>query len=179
VFVESNPLSNRPKSPFACKGLSKTMTHPKPAREICHPIDFTSDDIAQLPATATLPPRSSKRLSTGHMSTDDAVLARAWSQAAGAVTEYYVGLLEDGGECILLTTDMGRPKEDESSARWLIWCDAGWVLTKLAGTRSSPAKHASMQDALQSIAALSETEMRSVVSYAEAILMSVDQETFE
>jgi len=36
-----------------------------------------------------------------------------------------------------------------------------------------------MQDALQSIAALSETEMRSVVSYAEAILMSVDQETFE
>jgi hypothetical protein len=115
-----------------------------------------------------------KRVSASGISAEDKILASAWSQVAYAITGYHVGPLEDGGECILVTTGVS-PNEAEANARWLIWRDRGRVLARRTGLGDAPAEHVSMQEALQAIAALSGAEMRSVTLIAEAMLRFINE----
>jgi hypothetical protein len=125
------------------------------------------------PLISVDPEPKSMAVSHGDISVEDTVWVEAWSQVARSVSGYNVGSLEDGGDCIRLTT---RSDSDDADAEvhWLISRDSGRVLARGPGTGRCPADHDSMREALQSIAALSATEMRSVTLIAEAMLLSLE-----
>jgi hypothetical protein len=106
---------------------------------------------------------------SGMLSTSETMLAEACSHVCPAITGCLVGTIEDGGACVIVTLG-AQPSGGETGARWLIWRDGSRLLARSCGTQRPPAEHASMWDALQIVAALSDAELLSAALLAEAML---------
>ena len=103
----------------------------------------------------------------GRLCQADVILVDACSSVSRSILQWHIGPLEDGGDCVVLT---------EADARWIIRRCAGRVVVRRAGAAGAPVTHDSMVSALQSVAALSDDELRSMLLIADAMLLAVDDD---
>jgi len=103
----------------------------------------------------------------GRLCQADVILVDACSSVSRSIVRWHIGPMEDGGDCVVLTA---------ADARWIIQRDAGRVVVRCAGAAESPTTHDSMVSALQSVAALSDDELRSMLLIADAMLLAVDDD---
>lgn len=115
--------------------------------------------------------RLSPRRVPSEISLDERRLAEAWSGIAAAVSGFYLGLTEDGDDCIVLSMKSDLP-DAESDRRWLIWRSRRTFLLRRAGVTGAPVECRSMHDALQAAAPLSDTEQSRVLFTAKARRLS-------
>lgn len=101
----------------------------------------------------------------GRLCQSDVILVDACSSVSRSIVQWHIGPMEDGGDCAVLT---------QVDARWIIRRHAGRIVMRRVGAAQTLVTHDSMVSALQSIAALSDAELRSMLLIADAMMLAAD-----